>query len=129
MVTSQRLFISADTSVAAADTEVDGTDFTSAQLDTKHAILGSLTCYILGANAGSTGNVTFNFVQYDTLRESWDTVAYVSVICALNGVTAVQKSITFYPDMVKLKLLSITNADATYAATCNAVLTTKEKLS
>ena len=127
MNTSQQIFIATDTSVAATATEVDGTDFTSRQIKTKFARTGILTCYVKGANAASSGNVVFSFVCYDPIRTAWDTVAYVTVTCALNGTTAVQKSITFYPDMYKLKLLSIANADATYAATCNASITMKER--
>ena len=127
MVTSTETFISADTSVASTATEVDGTDFTSKQIITRHAHLGTLTCYVVGANASSSGNVTFKFATYDGLREAWDSVYYVQVVCALNGTTAVQKSITFYPDMAKIKLLSIANADTSYAATCNASIIIKER--
>ena len=127
MNTSQQIFIATDTEVAAADTEVDGTDFTSRQIKTKWARTGILTCYIKGDNASSSGDVVFTFVCYDPIRTTWDTVAYVTVTCALNATTAVQKSITFYPDMYKLKLLSIANADTTYKVVCNASITMKEK--
>jgi len=126
MNTSTQKFIATDESVAAAATEVDVTHFTSAQINTRHARTGILTCYVKGANAASSGNVTFSFACYDPLRAAWDTVAYLTVVCALNATTAVQKSITFYPDMAKFKLLSIQNADATHAATCNASITMKE---
>ncbi len=127
MVTFTEKFLATDTSVAKTATETDGTDFTSKQINTKHAHLGSITCYVKGANAGSSGDVTFKFATYDVLREMWDTIYYVQVVCALNGTTAVQKTITFYPDMQKLKLLSIQNEDTTYAATCNASVTIKER--
>ena len=127
MNTSQQIFIATDTEVAATATEVDGTDFTSRQIKTKFARTGILTCYVDGSNAGSSGNVVFTFVCYDPIRTTWDTVAYVTVTCALNGTTAVQKSITFYPDMYKLKLLSIANADTTYKCTANASITMKER--
>ena len=118
-------FIATDTSVAANSTEVDVTHFTSVQVDTSYARFASITMYVLGADAGATGNATFKFAVYDNLRASWDTLYYISEAVAINGATAVQKTIAINPDMAKIKLLSIQNGDNA-AITANASIYLKE---
>jgi len=122
-------FVSSDTSIAADSTEVDGTDFISVQVNTKYATFASLTLYAVGANSSSSGSVKFAFAGYDSLRESWDSDAYIAtstLTLTLNGTTAVQKTFSVYPDTEKIKLLSVENTDATYAATVNASIFIKE---
>ena len=93
MIHHRKKFISADTSVAAASTEVDGVDFTSAQVDLEYAKYASLTLYAKGANASATGDIRFSFAGYDSGRAAWDTDASVpstTYYVTLNGTTAVQ---------------------------------------
>lgn len=80
-----------------------------------------------GANASSSGNVTFNFVARGDSAHSWPTTASFSVVAALNANNAViVDKLIDTSGWYELKVLSIANADATYAITAvNANLSYK----
>lgn len=119
------LCIAEDLDVGEGATVIPVTHYTPLVVPLHEVWAAILTCYVKGANAGSTGNVTFNFQTYDSLRNSWDTIPFQTVVVALNGITYVQKSIALdgIPEMIRLG--SIVNADATYHVTVNAMVYTQ----
>ena len=126
MISHREKFLSSDTSVAGGATEVDGTDFTSAQVDLRYAEFASITMYVKGADAGAGNSATFKFAAYDEDRDQWDTLYYITNAVAINGNSDVQETISINPDVRKIKLLSIQNGDDA-AITANASIFVKER--
>jgi hypothetical protein len=72
-----------------------------------------IACKTTGADAGSAGNVTFNFVAKGDSTQSYPTTPSFSVVLALNGTTAVVKDALINVGSYKwVKMLSIVNGDA-----------------
>jgi hypothetical protein len=80
-----------------------------------------------GANASSSGNVTFNFVARGDPAHSWPTATTFSIVGALSTNTAViVDKLLDTSGWYDIKVLSIANGDATYAlSTVNANLSYK----
>ncbi len=121
-------FLATDYTAAINATATDGTEFTSIQLDTSRATTIALTFYVDGGHASCAQNITFKLVSYDSKRATWDTIDCINdgtgIQVAMNGTTAVQKTILVSSGFEKLKLLSIANPEttATYTASCNVSL-------
>jgi hypothetical protein len=111
----RKKFLASDFTVAINSTKVDGTDFTSEQIILGFAEEASLTFFVKGGNAGCSKDVVFKFACYDGLRNKWDTIDYLGagagVSVAANGTTEVQKTISFVPNVEKIKLLSVQNQE------------------
>jgi len=129
MITFRENFLGSDTSIAINSTEVDGTDFTSKQVPLKHAEYASITMYVKGAHASCAKDVIFKFAAYDSKRDAWDTLHYLTWSVPANGTSAVQKTVAVNPDVEKIKLLSVQNQETTagYTVTVNASIFAKEK--
>jgi hypothetical protein len=72
----------------------------------------ALTFYVKGGNAGCALAVVFVFVTWDSLREMWDTVPYLTYEVTAVGTAAVQETINLETCPEKLKLLSIQNQES-----------------
>lgn len=117
--------IAEDLDVGEGATVIPVTHYTPRIVPLHEVWAAILTCYVKGANAGSAGNVTFNFQAYDSLRDMWDTIAFQSVVVALNGVAPAQKSVMLDSIPEKIRLGSVVNGDATFHATVNAMVYTQ----
>jgi len=107
-------FEETDITVDANTTWTTGTDW----VDVRGASIVQILCSFTGANAGSSGNVTFGFVAKPDNAATFDTptTASFSVVGALNANTEVVKDALANTEAYGyIKLLSIINGDATYA--------------
>jgi hypothetical protein len=118
---SRTKFLSADITVPINVTWVDVTNFTSKQISIGNYQNASITFYVKGNNAACSKDVIFKFVTFDSLRNKWDTIEYISVSIPANGTTAVQRTVLVWPDVEKIKLLSVQNQEttATYTVDVN----------
>ncbi len=114
-------FLETNLSVSANTTLNEGTDFTSVVMDTSRAVAMSITLYAVG-DTGGTGQITFKFVSYSDALGGWDTNPFKILSIALNGTNPVRETFVLPAGVGKIKLLSVTNSDTTYAATVNASL-------
>jgi len=119
-LTTSGKFLSSDLSLNAGQTKEDGTDFTSNVFYLEDAIFSSITLKVIGANAGSSGKVTFNFVSYNEALDAWDTTPFSTLEADLDGTNTVVITSSFNPDINKIKLASVVNGDSTYGASVNA---------
>ena len=104
------------TSIAASDTVVDGTDYTSYQLDVTDIDSIILQGKVTGGNASANGDVTFNILG--CLDGSlWDTITVATVTVTMSGASQIVESDPLDVRGYRLiKLGSVGNADASYAA-------------
>jgi len=119
-------FIDSDLSINASQTKQTGADFNSNEFGLEDALFSSITLKAKGANAGSSGKVTFNFVSYNDALALWDTTPFATMEIDLDGINVVAKTIVFSSDVWKIKLFSIANGDNTYGITANAAIFIKK---
>jgi hypothetical protein len=123
-------FLASDTSIAINTTAVDGVAFTSNQIGLAYTTYASITLFVQGGNAACSKDVIFKFAAYDSIRNRWDTLEYLSVSVTANGTNVVQKTIALTPDLEKIKLLSVQNQEtiAGYTVTVNAKIFAKDQM-
>ena len=120
MYTLETKFLVSDLTVNAGITAVDGTAFNSEQVGLIDADLVSITIQATGSNALASGAITFKFASYSSPLAGWDTNPVKILQINLNGISAVRETFVMRLPVGKLKLLSVTNGDATYNASVNA---------
>lgn len=126
MINVSNKFLSSNVTLTAGQTQYDGTDFTSAEMNLTYCRYASITLYVKGANASSSGTVSFAFRSYNDALGAWDTTAYLTLTATLSGTADVYVTYPITPDVSKLKLYSIANGDTSYNITANAALFMKD---
>jgi len=111
MPLSRLKFLESDYEVPINTTAVDGSQFTSKQIPIGLTKNASLTFYVKGDHASCSKDLIFKFAAFDSLRNQWDTIEFLSVSVAANGTSVVQKTIAIAPDTEKIKLLSVQNQE------------------
>jgi len=117
---SRTKLLASDFEVAINSTKVDVTHFTSAQISLGLSKYASLTFFVQGGNASCSKDVIFKFAAFDSARNQWDTIAFLTVSVPSNGTSVVQKTIAIAPDTEKIKLLSVQNQETVGGYTVDA---------
>lgn len=127
MIQATNKFLTTNASVTAGATVVDGVGITSNEINLQYCRYASITLYVKGANASSSGTVTFSFKSYNEAFGAWDTVGYLTLTATLNGTADVYVTYPITPYISKIKLYSIANGDSSYGITANASLFMKDE--
>ena len=104
-------------SIAATVTAVDPTDFVTRVLQVSDVEKLALQCEAQGGNASATGIVHFNFMaSLDGVV--WDTDNFLQIAVTMAGVAVIRGTENVDVHGIhSIKLVSIKNNDASYAAT------------
>jgi len=120
---TNKKLIAADLTVAINSTVVDGAGLTSEKPIIAYADAVSLIFYVKGNNAGCSAGVIFKFAAYDSIRQQWDTIEFLSQTVAANGTEVVQQTILLNPGAEKIKLLSVQNQETVAGYTVDVNVT------